>query len=156
MKAVHSVDPDVALAEFTTLAARKDNLFTDDRFSMLLYGGFALVALLLATGGICGVISFAVSQRVHEIGLRMGLGIEVIGAQFFGRLMQSTLYGIAPAFRLVAPLRLIRCERLKPSERRAGHYMSSFSPRRTSSSSSSSGSVRMVPSMSSVGFFSLP
>ncbi len=53
--------------------ARSDSLATN-RFSAMLLGIFAAVALLLATLGIYGVISFSVEQRRHDIGIRMALG----------------------------------------------------------------------------------
>ena len=114
---VHALDPDVALAAFSTMEVLKDKLFVGDRFTMLLYGSFAVLALVLAAVGIYGVIAFVVSQRTHEIGLRIALGAGrsnvtglivkegsvlglfglaagVIGAVFVGRAMQSTLYGV--------------------------------------------------------------
>ena len=115
--AVHSVDPQIALAEPHTLEDVKSRNLGGDRFVMTLMGGFALIALLLAAVGIYGVMAFTVAQREHEIGLRMALGasrekvvmlvlkeamilaciglsIGLVGAFFIGRGLHSVLYGI--------------------------------------------------------------
>jgi putative ABC transport system permease protein len=49
----------------------KSDALIDDRFTMQLYAGFALVALLLAGVGIYGLMAFTVSQRTQEIGVRI-------------------------------------------------------------------------------------
>jgi putative ABC transport system permease protein len=131
--AVHSIDPDVPLADVKTMDQVFDESLSSDRFAIVLYGGFATVALLLAAVGIYGVMAFVVAQRTHEIGLRMALGaarnqvlglvlkeglqlaliglaIGSVSACLVGRVMRSVLYGVglvdASAFSVVAALLL--------------------------------------------------
>lgn len=114
--AVHSLDPDLPLVNIRTMKQIARDRFVDDRFGIALYGSLAGIALLLASLGIYGVMSFMVAQRTSEIGLRMALGanhsdvvLQVLkqgftmaatglafgfaGAYWISRAMQTTLYG---------------------------------------------------------------
>jgi len=71
---LHAIDPRLPLYETTTLQAAIDGLLTERRALVLLIGMFAGFALLLAGGGLYGVLAFDVSQRTKEIGIRSAIG----------------------------------------------------------------------------------
>jgi predicted permease len=117
---VQSVDPELPVFGAQILTEAMSASLAERRFSMEMVGLFALTALLLAGLGIYGVISFLVSERTHEIGIRLALGAQrqniltmilrqglalaiagaalgLVGALIVAHLMAGLLYGVHPA-----------------------------------------------------------
>jgi putative ABC transport system permease protein len=131
LRQIHGLDSSLAVYDVLTMEEILGRSAADRRFTLFLFGSFALLAMLLAAVGLYGVLSHTVTQRSGEIGIRVALGasyadvsrlvvwegikpalagvcIGLAGAFFACRVLKSLLFGVAPldplTFSLVPPL----------------------------------------------------
>jgi putative ABC transport system permease protein len=93
---VRAIDKDQPVYNIRTMEQLLNQAIAQRRLNMMMLGAFALVALLLATSGIFGLMAYTVAQRTHEIGIRMALGAQKrdILKLVFGQGMSLTMIGL--------------------------------------------------------------
>jgi putative ABC transport system permease protein len=94
---VKQLDPDLPIGEVRTIEEIIDRSTGEPRFRSYLIAGFAFLALLLAAVGVYGLISFTVTQRVPEIGVRLALGASPgqVFTQVVGQGLRLAAIGVA-------------------------------------------------------------
>ncbi|HET6973370.1 MAG TPA: FtsX-like permease family protein, partial [Pyrinomonadaceae bacterium] len=110
-QAVNEVDRSVPVADVKTMDHVVSESITQPRFNLFLLGLFSAVAMILSTAGIYGVTAYTVTQRTHELGIRIALGAQVgdvlkmILGQGMAVIGVGLVAGLAAAFGLMRLLR---------------------------------------------------
>jgi putative ABC transport system permease protein len=94
--ALTPIAPNLARNDFRTLQQIVDRSVSPRRFTVLLLGGYAVFALILASLGIYALISYSVNQRTQEIGIRMALGASArdVQARIIGQTLRLAMIGL--------------------------------------------------------------
>ena len=107
-RTIHEMSADQPVERASTLEDIRAEVLTPDRLNAIVFGGFAVVALLISVVGVAGVLAFSVSGRTREFGIRMALGAQPrnihCGVLFEG----LTIAGIGVAAGFVVGLALAR------------------------------------------------
>lgn len=104
--AVQAVDKDQPIYDVQTLDQRVSTATSVSRSLTILFGTFALLAMILASIGIYGIVSYSVTQRTHEIGIRMALGaraadiLQLVLKHGLVLVLSGVVLGISGAFAL--------------------------------------------------------
>jgi putative ABC transport system permease protein len=99
-----SVDPDVPVLRINTMDDVLSSSLAQPGVYVLLLGVFASLALILAAVGLYGIVSYGVTQRIHEIGIRMALGaargevLRLVLQRGMSLALVGSLIGLAVAF----------------------------------------------------------
>ena len=108
---IRRIDKDIPVYNVKTMGQLLSESVARRRFNMMLLGTFALVALFLAAIGIYGVMSYSVTQRTHEIGIRIALGaqardvLKMVVRQGMTLVLVGVLIGVVTAFSLTRIMR---------------------------------------------------
>ena len=125
LSAVRELDPNLAVAHVRPMDEIAGESYSTSRFALFLVGLFALLALTLAVIGTYGVVSYSISQRSHEFGVRMALGAKPrdVLAMVLGEAMRFAVTGatVARSVRSRAGPRARKSSLWRQRGRRAHH-----------------------------------